>query len=114
LLKVIILYEEREYIVLASYLNNIRRNFKKKKVLFDFEKTFISLINKLISLPQKEHKEKLVIFRTKLRDFLSSSVSIQREFLLYFNYLGWLDYQIDKKEFKKLCYWNLESISDDL
>lgn len=110
LLKIIILYEQEEYIVLGSYLNNVRRNFKKKEVLFDFDKSFISLMNKLISLPEKEHKKELTSFRVKLYDFLKNTSSLQREFLLYFNYLGWLDYQIDKKEFKKLCFWCLEDI----
>lgn len=114
LLKIIILYEEEEYILLTSYLNNVRRNFKKKEVLFDFEKGFISLINKLVSLPRREHKAKFIEFRIKLSAFLRANSSLQREFLLYFNYLGWLDYQIDKKEFKRLCYWSLEDVAIDL
>lgn len=114
LLKIIILYEQEEYILLASYLNNVRRNFKKKEVLFDFEKGFISLINKLISLPRREHKQKFIEFRMKLRAFLIQNSSLEREFLLYFNYLGWLDCQIDGKEFKRLCYWSLVDVDRDL
>ncbi|WMX13607.1 hypothetical protein [Aureispira sp. CCB-E] len=108
LLRIIILYEQEEYILLGSYLNNVRRNFKKKDVLFDFDKKFISLINKLISLPQQEHIGELIRFRAKLLSFLREHSSLQREFLLYFNFLGWLDWQIDKKEFKKLCYWGVD------
>jgi hypothetical protein len=108
LLKIVILYEQEEYIILDSYLNNVRRNLKKKEILFDFDKSFISLMNKLISLPQKEHKKELINFRIKLHRFIKSKSSIQREFLLYFNYLGWLDYQIEGKAFEKLCFWDLE------
>jgi hypothetical protein len=110
LLKIVILYEQEEYILLSSYLNNVRRNFKKKEVLFEFDKRFISLINKLISLPKKEHKKALIIFRDELKDFLRNAPSIQGEVLLYFNYLGWLDYQIDGTVFKKFHLWNLDQI----
>jgi hypothetical protein len=110
LLKIIILYEQEEYILLDSCLNNVRRNFKKKEIWFDFDKSFISLINKLISLPQKEHKKELINFRVKWQTSLKKDSSLEREFLLYFNYLGWLDYQIDKKEFKRLCFWVLEDV----
>ena len=96
--------------LLDSYLNNVRRNFKKKEVLFDFDKGFISLMHKLISLPQKEHKKELISFRMNWQTCLKKEASMQRELLLYFNYLGWLDYQIDKKDFKKLCFWVLEDI----
>lgn len=114
LLKVVILYEQEEYILLESYLNNVRRNFKKKEILFDFDKRFISLMNKLISLPQKEHKKELLLFRSNLQAFFTNNSTVQREFLLYFNYLGWLDYQIDGKAFNKLCFWSLEQIDEVL
>jgi hypothetical protein len=110
LLKIVILYEQEKYILLDSYLNNVRRNFNKKEIWFEFDKGFISLMNKLISLPKKEHKQELIDFRIKWHDFLINNSSIQREFLLYFNYLGWLDYQMDKKDFKKVCFWALEDI----
>lgn len=110
LLKVIILYEREEYILLSSYLNNVRRNFKKKEIWFDFDKKFISLMNKLISLPKKEHRAELINFREQLRDFLKNKYSLEGEFLLFFNYWGWLNYQIDGKRFEKLCFWCLEDI----
>lgn len=114
MLKIVILYEQEEYILLTSYLNNVRRNFRKKELLFEFDKRFISLMNKLISLPQKEHKEVLINFRTNLKVFLREASTLQGEFLLYFNYLGWLDYQIDKKVFNKICFWTLDSVNDAL
>lgn len=110
LLKIVILYEQEEYLLLSSYLNNVRRNFKKKEVLFEFDKGFISLINKLISLPKKEHKNALIVFRTELKEFLKNADLIQGEILLYFNYIGWLDYQIDGTEFNKFHLWNLDEI----
>lgn len=114
MLKIVILYEQEEYILLTSYLNNVRRNFRKKELLFEFDKRFISLMNKLISLPQKEHKEALIQFRTDLKAFLRAASPLQGEFLLYFNYLDWLDYQIEKKAFKKVCFWTLDSVADVL
>lgn len=110
LLKIVILYEQEAYILLSSYLNNVRRNFKKKEVLFEFDKRFISLINKLISLPKKEHKKRLRVFRNELKEFLKSAPLIQGEILLYFNYLGWLDYQIEGKTFTKFHLWNLDEL----
>lgn len=111
LLKIIIMYEQEEYMLLESYLNNVRRNFKKKDILFDFDKAFIALINRLISLPKREHKAMFVSFKSKLYDNLRAHSFLEGEFLLYFNFIGWLDYQIDRKKFKKLCFWALQDVS---
>ncbi|BDS12528.1 tetratricopeptide repeat protein [Aureispira anguillae] len=114
MLKIIILYEQGEYLMLSSLMNNTRRSFKRKGTLFEFEKMLISLMNRLIRLPQSEHQANLRAFKDKLKAFLMSLPNYQKEFLLYFNYWGWLDYLITKQPFKKLCYWSLESIENEL
>lgn len=112
LLKIIILYEREEYLMLTSLMNNTRRSFKRKGTLMEFEKMLFACIGKLIRLPQSEHKEQLISFKDKLRTFLSTLMNHQKEFLLYFNYLEWLDSLIQSKPFEHLCYWNIDHIED--
>lgn len=103
-LKMIIYYEEEEYILLAAFLKNFTRFLRQKEALLDPEKQLIVLMNKLIKLPQSEHKAVLRLVRKEMVTFLENVDTAQKEFLMYFNYIGWIDSQLTGNAFKELFF----------
>ncbi|WMX16121.1 hypothetical protein [Aureispira sp. CCB-E] len=104
LLKMIIYYEEEEYVLLTSLLKNLRRLLRKNELLLETEKGLIDLLNNLIKLPKQEHKEKMIAIRKKMVEQISNSPNYKEEFLTFFNYIGWIDHQIDGSPFKQLFF----------
>lgn len=103
-LKMIIYYEEKEYILLATFLKNFTRFLRKRDALLDPEKQLIVLMNKLVNLPESEHKAILIQTRKNMVDYLGTITSAEKEFLTYFNYIGWIDSQISGAPFERLFF----------
>jgi len=103
-LKMIIHYEEQEYILLASFIKNMTRLLRKNNSLLNPEKQLITLIVKLIKLPQSEHKEVFVAARKNMVKYLATLEDSKKEFLNYFNYVGWIDSQISGAPFEQLFF----------
>lgn len=103
-LKMIIYYEEEEYILLGSFLKNLRRSLRKKNALLESEKQLISLISQLIKLPKTQHKEAFSKNKAEMLDYLSGVDNYKKEFLEFFNYIGWIESQITQQPFKKLFF----------
>jgi hypothetical protein len=103
-LKMVIYYEQEEYILLASFLKNMTRLLRKNNALLDPERQFITLITKLIKLPDWEHKEVLMKARKNMVDYLSTIEESKKDFLAYFNYVGWIDSQISGGSFEPLFF----------
>lgn len=112
-LKMIIYYEEEEYILLASYLKNFTRFLRKREALLDPEKQLITLMGKLIKLPDSEHKAILIQTRKEIADYLTTIDAAQKEFLIYFNYIGWMDSQIFNVPFTDLFFMHLGVVKID-
>lgn len=110
LLKIVIYYEEEEYIILSSFLNNFRRYLRKNDALLFFEKEFLSLMMKLINSPKSEHKQFLSSFREGIRIHLTTAENHEKEILVLFNYMGWLDSQIDQSSFQQLYFRHVGNI----
>jgi hypothetical protein len=103
-LRMVIAYQEQEYILLASFLQNFPRFLQRQNVLLNPEKQLIALIKKLIKHPQSEHKIIFINARKELIDYLYTVEKSKQNFLTYFNYIGWIDSQIYKKPFKELFF----------
>jgi hypothetical protein len=103
-LKMVIYYEEEEYILLASVLKNMTRLLRKNNALLDPEKQLITLITKLIKLPKSEHKGVFLESRKCMVDYLGTIEESKKDFLTYFNYIGWIDSQISGAPFENLYF----------
>lgn len=107
LLKLIIYFEQGEYLLLSSFLNNVKRNFKRKGTLFEFEKLLIAFINKLIQVPEAEQQAQWIKFKAQLSEFIVALEPHQKEFLVYFNYEDWVESHAAQQPFKLLQYWTV-------
>lgn len=103
-LELIIYYEKKEYRLLASILKNSTRFLRRNDALLDPEKKLISLMTKLINLPEAEHQSVLLQARAELVKGLAVLEASKKDFLTYFNYVGWLDSQITGKPFEHLFF----------
>lgn len=103
-LEMIIYYEKEEYILLASILKNSARFLRKNNALLDPEKKLITLMTKLIKLPQTEHQAAFVEARGEMVQDLANLEEAQKDFLTYFNYIGWIDSKITNKPFRQLFF----------
>jgi hypothetical protein len=103
-LKMIIYYEQKEYLLLASFLKNMTRLLRKNNALLDPEKQLIALITKLIKLPDSEHKILLIETRANMVNCLATVEEPGKDFLTYFNYIGWIDSQISEAPFVQLFF----------
>lgn len=104
LIKMIIYYEEEAFMLLASFLNNFRRFLSRHDALLLFERKLLSLMNKLVKLPKSEHKAIMQVFKDELTQYLKTAPKHEKEALTFFNYMGWLDSQINQTEFETLYY----------
>ena len=103
-LKMIIYYEEEAYLLLASFLKNTSRFLRKNKALLEPEKQLITLINKLIKRPQEEHKAILQSSKKRLLADLAQVEDSKKNFLTYFNYIGWIESQITGQPLEQLFF----------
>lgn len=103
-LKMVIYYEEKAYILLASFLKNMTRFLRKNNALLDPEKQFVALITKLIKLPESEHKGVLIEARKNMVVYLTTIEDSKKDFFVYFNYVGWIDSQISGASFEPLFF----------
>lgn len=103
-LKMVIYYEEKAYILLTSFLKNMTRFLRKNNALLDPEKQFIALITKLIKLPESEHKGVMIEARKNMVAYLRTIEDSKKDFFAYFNYVGWVDSQINGTPFELLFF----------
>jgi len=103
-LKMVIYYEEQEYISLASLIKNSARYFRKNNAFQHPEQQLIALMNKLVKQPPSEHKAIFAQARQGIIADLNGAEESQKEFLLYFNYIGWIDSQISGAPFRQFFF----------
>ncbi|MGH1337624.1 MAG: hypothetical protein ACRBFS_16005 [Aureispira sp.] len=103
-LEMIIYYEKEEYLLLASILKNNTRFLRKNNALLDPEKKLITLMTKLIKLPKVEHKAAFVQARIQMMEDLANLEEAQKDFLTYFNYIGWIDSKVTGEPFQQLFF----------
>lgn len=106
-LKMIIYYEEQESIALASLIKNSTRYFRKKDALQPPVQQMIALMNKLVKAPATAHKAIFIKERQNMVTYLNGADDFHKEFLLYFNYIGWIDAQITGAPFRQFFFRHL-------
>ncbi len=103
-LEIVIHYEKKAYVLLASILKNTTRLLRKNNALLYPERKLLSLMAKLINLPETEHRPLLVQAKKELVADLATLEDSQKDFFTYFNYIGWIDSQITKAPFEQLFF----------
>lgn len=111
--KAIIYYEQGHYNLLFSFINNFRRHLRKQDALFFFEKKFLSLLTKLTNLPSQQHKSTMKALRDEMFLYLEAAQNHEKEPFIYFNYMGWLDSQINATPFERLYFVNVNKVAFD-
>ncbi len=108
LLKIVIYYEQGAYRLLDSFVYNTKRSLKRKETLLDFEYLFTNFMYNLMQKPKSKHRAAWCTFRQKLQELVKTAAAHEKEFLLSFNYMAWLNHIIDQKPFFPLQYWSLD------
>lgn len=103
-LEMILYYEQGEYLLLDSILKNNTRFLRKNKALLHPEKKIITLLTKLIKLPPTAHQAAFVTAKEEMIQDLAMLGEAQKEFLTYFNYIGWIDSKITGQPFQQLFF----------
>lgn len=109
-LKMVIYYEEEEYISLAFFLKNSARYFRKNDALQKPEQQLIGLMTQLVKQPQSKHKAVFTRERQRMVNYLKEVDESKKEFLLYFNYIGWIDSKINGTPFRQFFFRNFQTI----
>lgn len=97
LLKIIIYYEQNEYDFLYSAIRNLRRSLKKEASLLGLEQLVLSMITKLINSSDAEKELVFIKFKEKMITYFSTCSAHEKECLLFFDYISWIDSQINKE-----------------
>ncbi|BDS14904.1 tetratricopeptide repeat protein [Aureispira anguillae] len=100
ILKIITFYEKDEYLVLPYLLSTIQRQLKSAGILFQFEQLFLKFIKKIIRHPKSDRAALFIKFKEQYLEFIDQiEHSEQKEFLVFFNYQGWIDSHITNQKF---------------
>lgn len=103
LLKAILHYEKGDLLLLPHVLQSIKRQLRKEHIFFKFEQLLLAFLWKLVKLPKFEHQQAFVLFSKEYEGFVvEQKEPMEREFLVFFNYRGWVDSQIEGKSFVKV------------
>lgn len=99
ILKIITLYEQEEFLLLPYFLRNTKLHFKRKDILLEFAKLFISFFSKIINVPLYERPSRFIKFKEQLLEFLETQKQHEKAFLMFFNYWAWIDKHAYQKPF---------------
>lgn len=96
LLKLVVLFEQEEYLLLPYAIRSAYRALLKKEELFEFERLLLNLLK--TSANAASPHELRVIFKkylAKLYKLVSTAPKSELELLVHFDYLAWMQSKVD-------------------
>ncbi|BDS09387.1 hypothetical protein [Aureispira anguillae] len=98
LLKLIILFEQDEVLLLPYAIRSVYRSLLKKKNLFEFERIVLNLLKTSANAASKEAlKQTFSKYLEKLQKLVDTAPKAELELLVHFDYLAWMKSKVENR-----------------